>query len=56
MPVDILAIAANRHDVELTCAGTLLRAHDADYRTAILDPVVAPRACAGRSKSWRLGA
>ena len=26
MPVDILAIAAHRDDVELTCAGTLLRA------------------------------
>jgi bacillithiol biosynthesis deacetylase BshB1 len=37
MPVDILAIAAHRDDVELTCAGTLLRAHDAGYRTAILD-------------------
>jgi len=37
MPVDILAIAAHRDDVELTCAGTLLRARDAGYRTAILD-------------------
>ncbi len=37
MPVDILAIAAHRDDVELTCAGTLLRAGDAGYRTAILD-------------------
>jgi bacillithiol biosynthesis deacetylase BshB1 len=37
MPVDILAIAAHRDDVELTCAGTLLRAVDAGYRTAILD-------------------
>jgi bacillithiol biosynthesis deacetylase BshB1 len=37
MPVDILAIAAHRDDVELTCAGTLLRAADAGYRTAILD-------------------
>ena len=37
MPVDILAIAAHRDDVELTCAGTLLRAHDAGYRTGILD-------------------
>lgn len=37
MPVDILAIAAHRDDVELTCAGTLLRAGDAGYCTAILD-------------------
>ena len=37
MPTDILAIAAHRDDVELTCAGTLLRAADAGYRTAILD-------------------
>ena len=37
MPVDVLAIAAHRDDVELTCAGTLLKAVDAGYRTAILD-------------------
>jgi N-acetylglucosamine malate deacetylase 1 len=37
MPVDILAIAAHRDDVELTCAGTLIKAVDAGYRTAILD-------------------
>ena len=37
MPVDILAIAAHRDDVELTCAGTLLKAADAGRRTAILD-------------------
>jgi bacillithiol biosynthesis deacetylase BshB1 len=37
MPVDLLAIAAHRDDVELTCAGALLKAHDAGYRTGILD-------------------
>jgi bacillithiol biosynthesis deacetylase BshB1 len=37
MPVDILAIAAHRDDVELTCAGTLLKACDAGYRVGILD-------------------
>ena len=37
MPVDILAIAAHRDDVELTCAGTLVRAVDAGYRTGVLD-------------------
>lgn len=36
-PVDVLAIAAHRDDVELTCAGTLLKAADAGYRTGILD-------------------
>jgi bacillithiol biosynthesis deacetylase BshB1 len=37
MAVDLLAIAAHRDDVELTCAGTLLKAADAGYRTGILD-------------------
>ena len=37
MPVDILAIAAHRDDVELTCGGTLRKAADAGYRTGILD-------------------
>lgn len=37
MPVDILAIAAHRDDVELTCAGTLLKAVDQGYQTGILD-------------------
>ena len=37
MPVDVLAIAAHRDDVELTCAGTLLRAVDTGRRTGILD-------------------
>ena len=37
MTVDLLAIAAHRDDVELNCGGTLLRAADAGYRTAVLD-------------------
>lgn len=37
MPVDLLAIAAHRDDVELTCAGTLIRAQDDGYTTGILD-------------------
>lgn len=37
MAVDVLAIAAHRDDVELTCAGTLIRATEAGYRTGILD-------------------
>src|ERR1700722_138134 len=36
-PVDILAIAAHRDDIELTCGGTLLRAASLDRTTAILD-------------------
>jgi bacillithiol biosynthesis deacetylase BshB1 len=35
--VHLLAIAAHRDDVELTCAGTLIRAADQGYRTGILD-------------------
>jgi bacillithiol biosynthesis deacetylase BshB1 len=35
--VDILAIAAHRDDVELTCGGTLIKAARQGYRTAILD-------------------
>jgi bacillithiol biosynthesis deacetylase BshB1 len=37
MPIDLLAIAAHRDDVELTCAGTLLKARDAGHTTGILD-------------------
>lgn len=37
MTVDLLAIAAHRDDVELTCAGTLIRAADQGYRTGVLD-------------------
>ncbi|HET7041214.1 MAG TPA: bacillithiol biosynthesis deacetylase BshB1 [Gemmatimonadales bacterium] len=37
MTVDLLAIAAHRDDVELTCAGTLLRAVDQGRKVGILD-------------------
>lgn len=37
MTVDLLAIAAHRDDVELTCAGTLIRAVDLGQTTGILD-------------------
>jgi bacillithiol biosynthesis deacetylase BshB1 len=37
MPVDLLAIAAHRDDVELTCAGTLISAADQGHPTGILD-------------------
>ncbi len=36
-PVDVLAIFAHRDDAELICGGTLIRAADAGYRTAIID-------------------
>ena len=36
-PVHILAIAAHRDDVELTCGGTLIKAAKLGQRTAILD-------------------
>ena len=35
--VDLLAIAAHRDDVELTCAGTLIKMQRAGYRTGIVD-------------------
>jgi bacillithiol biosynthesis deacetylase BshB1 len=35
--VHVLAIAAHRDDVELTCGGTLLKAVKAGHRTAIVD-------------------
>ena len=37
MPLDILALAAHRDDVEQTCAGTLLKMTERGYRTGILD-------------------
>jgi N-acetylglucosamine malate deacetylase 1 len=36
-PLDILAIAAHRDDVEQTCGGTLLKMAQMGHRTAILD-------------------
>lgn len=37
MPIDILALAAHRDDVEQTCAGTLLKMAERGQRTGILD-------------------
>jgi bacillithiol biosynthesis deacetylase BshB1 len=37
MPLDILALAAHRDDVEQTCAGTLLKMAERGYRTGVLD-------------------
>jgi bacillithiol biosynthesis deacetylase BshB1 len=36
-PVSILAIAAHRDDVELTCGGTLIKASKRGQRTAVID-------------------
>jgi N-acetylglucosamine malate deacetylase 1 len=36
-PLDILAIAAHRDDIEQTCGGTLLKMAQLGYRTGILD-------------------
>ena len=36
-PIDVLAIAAHRDDVEQTCGGTLLVQHGLGYSTGILD-------------------
>jgi len=37
MPIDILAIAAHRDDVEQTCGGTLIKMAQRGHRTGILD-------------------
>ncbi|HLM81782.1 MAG TPA: bacillithiol biosynthesis deacetylase BshB1 [Terriglobales bacterium] len=37
MPVDILALAAHRDDVEQTCGGTLLKMAERGHHTGILD-------------------
>ena len=37
VPLDILAIAAHRDDVEQTCGGTLLKMAERGHRTGILD-------------------
>jgi bacillithiol biosynthesis deacetylase BshB1 len=37
MILDLLAIAAHPDDVELTCGGTLLKAHAGGHKTGILD-------------------
>ena len=50
MPVDVLAIAAHRDDVELTCAGTLIRAADGGHRTGILDLTAGESATRGSAE------
>jgi LmbE family N-acetylglucosaminyl deacetylase len=35
--VDVLAIAAHRDDIELTCGGTMIKAAQQGHQTAIID-------------------
>lgn len=37
MSIDLLAIAAHRDDIELTCGGTLIKAVQQGHRTAVID-------------------
>jgi bacillithiol biosynthesis deacetylase BshB1 len=37
MELDVLALAAHRDDIELTCAGTLIKLVDRGYRVGIVD-------------------
>jgi len=46
-PVDLLAIAAHRDDVELLCGGTLVKAAVQGHRTGILDLTAGERGTAG---------
>jgi len=51
MPVDLLAIAAHRDDVELTCAGTLIKAAKQGYKTAVVDLTAGELGTRGDAKS-----
>src|SRR6185295_957561 len=49
--VDLLAIAAHRDDVELTCAGTLIKAAKQGYKTAVIDLTAGEMGTMGDAKS-----
>ncbi len=49
--VDLLAIAAHRDDVELTCAGTLIKMQRAGYRTGIVDLTAGETGTLGDAKT-----
>lgn len=51
MRVDILAIAAHRDDVELTCAGTLIKAAKQGRTTAVIDLTAGEMGTKGDAKS-----
>ena len=50
-PIDLLAIAAHRDDVELTCAGTLVKAQRAGYRIGIVDLTAGETATLGDAET-----
>ncbi|MCZ6851709.1 MAG: bacillithiol biosynthesis deacetylase BshB1 [Planctomycetota bacterium] len=50
-PIDLLAIAAHRDDVELTCAGTLVKAQRSGYRTGIVDLTAGETATLGDAET-----
>jgi N-acetylglucosamine malate deacetylase 1 len=51
MTVDLLAIAAHRDDVELTCAGTLIKAAKQGHTTAVIDLTAGEMGTKGDAKS-----
>ena len=51
MTVDILAIAAHRDDVELTCAGTLIKAKKLGRTTAVIDLTAGEMGTMGDARS-----
>ena len=51
MTVDLLAIAAHRDDVELTCAGTLIKAAKQGYKTAVVDLTAGEMGTKGDAKA-----
>ena len=53
MSIDLLAIAAHRDDVELTCAGTLIKAAKQGYKTAVVDLTAGEMGTKGDAKSPR---
>src|SRR2546423_9900845 len=51
MTVDLLAIAAHRDDVELTCAGTLIKAAKQGYRPAVVELTAGEMGTRGDARS-----
>jgi bacillithiol biosynthesis deacetylase BshB1 len=51
MTVDLLAIAAHRDDVELTCAGTLIKAAKQGYTTGVVDLTAGEMGTKGDAKT-----
>jgi bacillithiol biosynthesis deacetylase BshB1 len=49
--IDLLAIAAHRDDVELTCAGTLIKAAKQGHKTAVIDLTAGEMGTKGDAKS-----